>query len=346
MRFLFITWCLLGLGIFACSNKDHGGKKVSSSFQLKGSLFEWVDKTATLPIFITAKTSSQSHISFYQKAFLVDDKIYLGVSTSFPPLIISYFVAYNPSKDTWKKKIDFTDMPVRISFVADKKIYIVTDQRYYIYETTADNLQNYLNTANFKNILDQIFFNILAFTQEGTNNSGLAYIGLGVGDDPKGSADFWKYDVGKDQLSKLASYPNPQDPHSSIAFTLANTGYVGHTLGSRAFHKYDPQANQWLPIAPFIGAEREYPVGFVLQGKAYVGLGMRNKKYFGDWAMYDPQQDSWVMHQDDFFKSKKYALNSMTSFVFKDKVYLLYLAIENNEWRLKFLQGSLKTPSP
>lgn len=103
----------------------------------------------------------------------------------------------------------------------------------------------------------------------------------------------------------------PGEPRNqAVCFVIGDYAYVGLGIGVNGaeynnFYKFDRKQGAWLtkPIAPFPGRPRHAAVAFVIDGKAYVGLGYRvgkawtetneNKRFFYDFWEYDPETDKW-----------------------------------------------------
>lgn len=92
-------------------------------------------------------------------------------------------------------------------------------------------------------------------------------------------------------------------PRNAVSFTIGDAFYIG--LGTAygsfgtyqlSFLKFTPE-NGWEMIKEFPGIGREHATAFVLDGKAYVGLGYHDviiqRENPSDFWVYDPVQDSW-----------------------------------------------------
>ena len=99
-------------------------------------------------------------------------------------------------------------------------------------------------------------------------------------------------------------------PINSVSFKLEDAYYVGLGLSDRfneqqdSFFRFDPHKG-WETIKKFPGKTREGATAFVLEGKAYVGLGYHREHsfqnpYLTDFWVYDPAQDSWDSLRMDF----------------------------------------------
>ena len=101
-----------------------------------------------------------------------------------------------------------------------------------------------------------------------------------------------------EQLNFILPIPVPRN---AVSFMIGDAFYIG--LGAyydfeelHSFLKFTPE-NGWEMIKEFPGISREHATAFVLDGKAYVGLGyhdvMLQGDYLSDFWVYDPVHDSW-----------------------------------------------------
>jgi N-acetylneuraminic acid mutarotase len=126
----------------------------------------------------------------------------------------------------------------------------------------------------------------------------LVFIGAGEHND-EGSNDFWVYNTQADYWTSLASMPGI-GRIGGISFSLKGKGYIG--LGAKNgmatssyrndLYEYDPALNIWSEKAVFPGLARVDASYFVINEKAYAGLGNTgiNQK---DFYEFDPDKNSW-----------------------------------------------------
>jgi N-acetylneuraminic acid mutarotase len=105
----------------------------------------------------------------------------------------------------------------------------------------------------------------------------------------------------------------------AVSFTIDNTPYIGFGVNSGAgsgtnqkflsdLYKYDVSLNTWTKIesaAPFPGVARSHPIAFVINGKAYIGLGFDGLNYLKDFYEFNPADNSWTT-LSDFDGSARY----------------------------------------
>ena len=130
-----------------------------------------------------------------------------------------------------------------------------------------------------------------------------AYIGTGY-DGAKQLQDFWKYDPTTDTWTQVANFPGGAR-EDAVSFSINGKGYVGTgssgPYNALVYHKdfweYDPEKDTWEKVADFSGAARSSAVAFVIDDKAYVGIGY-NGDYKKDLWEYDPIADKWSQKAD------------------------------------------------
>jgi N-acetylneuraminic acid mutarotase len=94
---------------------------------------------------------------------------------------------------------------------------------------------------------------------------------------------------------------------NAVAFTIGEKMYVGLGYSSLKgfskvaddFYEYDPATNKWKSIAQFPGKARANAIVFVVNNKAYVGLGtnydrISKSDLYTDFYEYDPTKNEWT----------------------------------------------------
>jgi N-acetylneuraminic acid mutarotase len=151
-----------------------------------------------------------------------------------------------------------------------------------------------------------------------------AYVGTGYG--PGGrTKTFWSYDPALDSWTQVSDLVgNGRD--GAVSFVLNGKAYVGTGYSVEGgsgnklqdFWSYDPALDSWTQVANFGGTARDYSVSFVLNGKAYVGLGRDAASFKKDFWSYDPVADSWEQVADFGGTARSGAI----SFVLNGKAYV------------------------
>ena len=130
-----------------------------------------------------------------------------------------------------------------------------------------------------------------------------AYVGTGY-DGNQQLQDFRRYDPAADTWTQIADFPGGSR-ENAVAFSIGGKGYVGTgssgpynaTVYHRDFWRYDPATDTWIQVADFGGVARTSAVVFVIDSKAYVGIGT-NGNYQKDLWEYDPTADTWTKKAD------------------------------------------------
>lgn len=141
------------------------------------------------------------------------------------------------------------------------------------------------------------------FPGEGRSNaisfslSGKGYFGTGTNNETPFLGDIWAYDPATDtwtQKSDIPMYP------TEIALSIGDKAYV--LTYSGGLYEYSPGPDSWRYLSQFPAPQRTGVTGFVLNGKAYFGTGV---KVDGntitpqkDFWRYDPADNSWIRIKD------------------------------------------------
>lgn len=114
--------------------------------------------------------------------------------------------------------------------------------------------------------------------------AGKGYVGTGFSHDDGDLGiklkDFWRYNPADNTWEGIADYPGGGDTgiYQATSFAVNNRGYVAcGKIGSNAYiaelWQYNPETESWTERTPFPGGERYQLSSFVIQNKAFVGLG-------------------------------------------------------------------------
>lgn len=117
--------------------------------------------------------------------------------------------------------------------------------------------------------------------------------------------DFWEYDPSGNSWTEKAHFPGAGDTgiYQATAFTIGTKGFIAcGKSGSNAYTnelwEYNPETDNWVQRTSFPGGDRYQLVSFVLENKAYVGLGTDNDVFRKDFYEYDPASNSWETMPD------------------------------------------------
>ncbi|WKN42163.1 IPT/TIG domain-containing protein [Tunicatimonas pelagia] len=231
-------------------------------------------------------------------------------------------------KIDWVKKADFPFTGGRYSqhraFSIDEKGYAIDMRQHklYRYDPVANNWSEKAEMPNPDNpAYDRRDAVVMVISNK-------AYAGSGWNINSTTFSDWWEYDPATDKWTRKADCPFNRgvgfavngkgyvqrtrtnevyeyDPvadtwtqkqdfggegfwgHSS-GFTVQDKGYLVAGNGGSEMWQYDPSGDTWAQKTDFPGKGRSNPTSFVINDKAYVGVGGH-----GDLWKYDPQTDTW-----------------------------------------------------
>jgi N-acetylneuraminic acid mutarotase len=108
--------------------------------------------------------------------------------------------------------------------------------------------------------------------------------------------DFWEYDALTDTWTQLPDFPGGKR-WMATGFSLNGVGYIlGGSTGSgdaynllNDFWMFEQSTNTWTKLADFPGGKRSAAAVFILNGKAYIGTGLKEDVgYVNDFWEFDP----------------------------------------------------------
>lgn len=89
----------------------------------------------------------------------------------------------------------------------------------------------------------------------------------------------------------------PFSAYASTSFVIYSSGFVG--LGSGYdFYRYNPIFNNWTHVPTIHAPGRYNAASFVIDNKAYIGLGTSSNIGTRDFYSYDPTYERWVRLKD------------------------------------------------
>lgn len=137
------------------------------------------------------------------------------------------------------------------------------------------------------------WINLASFPEYSRNGIGFSlnghiYFGL-TRDGGTFSSKLYQYDKQSGWIVKSVFSDNPYS--ETAYFSINNIGYV--LFENQRFYKYDPDLNTWTRLADFPGKCIYGEVTFVMDSKAYVGLGSDYFINYDNFWTYDPVTDTW-----------------------------------------------------
>ncbi len=136
------------------------------------------------------------------------------------------------------------------------------------------------------------------------------YVGTGINkpgsQDPGATRlrDLWRYDPTSNTWSQMADYPgNFQGVYFATGFAIGTNGYVacgkiGPNNYLSTMWRYNSSVNTWQQVANFPGGDRYQLSSFVIEDKAYVGLGTDHDIYRKDIWEYKESTGQWSQRAD------------------------------------------------
>jgi N-acetylneuraminic acid mutarotase len=203
-------------------------------------------------------------------AFTINGKGYVGTGVDTAEAVKKDFWAYDPSMDSWTQVADFGGVPRR---------------------------------------------NAIAFS---ANNQG--YVGTGMSDavSTMGTplADIWSYNALTNTWIQKSSYPGNigLGIYFATAFSVNGKGYIcggkkGPANYSDELWEYKPSTDTWSMLQAFPGGVRYQLASFVVDNKAYVGLGVDLDIFRKDIWEFDPSTNLWTQ-KNDFLGSERGAVST------------------------------------
>jgi hypothetical protein len=194
----------------------------------------------------------------------------------------SVLYAYNPRTNQWsnKKNLSGVDVWNSAAFAVKGKGYMVsTDLKVHSYDPTTNSWtrkSDFPGTGRTGNVAFAI------------NDKG--YYGLGiVGGNNVCQNDMWEYDPTADKWTQKANFPSA-GTYTTFSCTDGTLGYLvgGETTNPNSavkdFYIYDPVKDTYAKDSNFLGGDRNYITGFMLNNVIYCGFG--GFGYFNDFYRY------------------------------------------------------------
>jgi hypothetical protein len=187
----------------------------------------------------------------------------------------SALFAYNPTTNSWSRKkglyysgINFWNCPV---FVIGNLAYMIgADKRVYSYDP---NTNMWSRKSDFPGLSRNSYVAV--------SIKGKGYVSTGLNASSAGNKvlnDMWEYDPAADKWTQKANYPSTPR-YASFGFTDGTLTYLigGESLNPTTTNKdvysYDPVLDKYTKLTDFLGGNRNYIVGFYINGTVFCGMG-------------------------------------------------------------------------
>ncbi len=151
------------------------------------------------------------------------------------------------------------------------------------------------------------------------------YVGLGYSSNQERLKDFWQYNAQQRFWTQRAQFGGTAR-QDAVAFSLGGKGYVGTGYDGdyrNDFWEYDPAANKWTEVEALPTTSgsvgRQYATAFVVNNKAYVGLGF-DGNFRQDFYEYTPNAEGGTWNQVTSFIGGK--RQGASAFVVNGKAYV------------------------
>lgn len=151
------------------------------------------------------------------------------------------------------------------------------------------------------------------------------YVGLGYSSNQERLKDFWEYNAQQRFWTQKAQFGGTAR-QDAVAFSIGNKSYVGTGYDGdykNDFWEYDPATNKWTEATPLPTTSgsvgRQYATAFVVNNKAYVGLGY-DGNFRQDFYEYTPNAEGGAWNQVTSFIGGK--RQGASAFVLNGKAYV------------------------
>jgi hypothetical protein len=239
---------------------------------------------------------------------------------------------YDPDSDTWLNNLNLPENSGNkpLAFSSGGKAYALLETGFWEFNPITG---NWIKKADFPDTLQ----NNRKFVF-GMNIGGNIYIGncaLSFG--------FWEYIVNQDIWQRKAdfigNFTQSNMVWGNFSFSVNNMGFLGLSVLETSWNSmwaYDPLNDQWTVKSDMPSNAFDLQGCVVINGEAFVGLGITNITEDGNVAKaiwkYDSQNDQWLNYHNCLV-----SMSVNASFSIQDKGYLVsafgrYLAPLHNVW--------------
>ena len=253
-------------------------------------------------------------------SFVIGDTAYVGTGENADTTTTSFW-KYVPVTKTWSRISDFPGYKRSgaVAFSLDGKGYVGTGKSgntlfddFYRYDPITDTWDA---VANFGGGNRR---NAVAFTV-----NGKAYVGTGQTTSGYASisSDLWEYDPNTNIWTQKQDVPDART--HAVAFSINGIGYIAAGFANTNFVnnicQYNPVNNSYTvsSLGP-TGSFRREGIAFVLDGKAYIGLGDTKQNF----VIYEPNKPIQVQSGTHFGSTSEDNRWGTIAFTIGDKAFV------------------------
>ena len=241
---------------------------------------------------------SASYFSLNGKGFMIGGTEYNSNEVTGGPITQNVW-EFDPTNNSWAKK---NDLP----FDAIKSPTCVVNNVGYIYDGDNNIFYKYIENTDSWAYETSFPGQSRSFSCFVIGNE--IYAGIGNNRDPYsgGFNEFFKYNVNTKEWKEIATFPG-KPRNGALSFSLNGKGYIalGKIIiiyGYANYYytdvwEYNLETDKWIQKNDFPGDKRGMALSFVLQSKAYIGMGaVEEESYqgFPDFWEYKQDTDEWI----------------------------------------------------
>jgi hypothetical protein len=229
-----------------------------------------------------------------------------------------FMLTYDPVSDTWESAISLPENSgnIPMAFVMDEKAYVLLNNHFWLYDPSINTWEQKQDFPGFLLNDRRRIFNFSIGHKLYVGNCWQRY-------------DFWEYDTHEDSWQRKNDFSgNLSDWYPVVGnytFSLNNQGFLGISQSNSLYNtlwKYNPEQDSWAEKTRIPVTTYNLQCVFIIDDKAYVGLGRNSNWYtgyvFDEIWMYDYPNDQWIK-----YRNCPVHMAVKTSFVINNKGYLV-----------------------
>jgi hypothetical protein len=229
-----------------------------------------------------------------------------------------FMLTYDPVSDAWNNAIQLPENSGNrpMAFVIDEKAYVLLNNHFWLFDPSID---TWVKKEDFPGFLQNDRRRIFNFSVGHKIYLGNCYQRY----------DFWEYNTIYDSWHRKEDFPGNFSysfpVFGNYTFSLNSKGFLGITQSDGVritLWKYNPEQDSWTEKTPIPVLTYNLQCVFVIDNKAYVGLGRNSDLYsgyvFNEIWKYDYPNDQWIK-----YRNCPVRMAVKTSFVINNKGYLV-----------------------